>query len=180
MRNRRQAKVADLPILAALFTLNRRAKRCRDLAATYYSNGMHGLAGQMRREKQRIYDLKGQVLHHLMESGELSGGKYHQFEFGNWAEVLEGSGYRFHRPCPPPELTSESEVIESVEAKPKSAKEPALDVAFEVVENFLKGRDRVAVYEWPAKPRTSRHYRWSDDDFDDDLDDEGDWEDDFE
>lgn len=166
--------VNRLPVLAALFTLNRRAKRCRDLAQTYYQNGMHGLAGDMKREKDRIYDLKGQVLHHSVEAGVLAGGNFHQFEFGNWAEVLEGSGYRFHRPCPPRQDGSQESMIESVEAKPKESKEPTLGIAYEVIENFLQGKKQVKVYEWPRKPRPSRSYkRHDEDDVHDEFSDDG-------
>ena len=83
-----------LPVLAALFTLNRRAKRCRDLAQTYYQNGMHGFAGKMK-EKEGIYYLKRQVLHYLLEAGILVGGKFHKFPGGNWAEILRSDGYTF-------------------------------------------------------------------------------------
>jgi len=119
---KRRKQIDRLPVLAALFTLNRRAKRCRDLAQVYYRSGMHGFASDMKREKNRIYDLKGQILHYMLENGVLVGGKYHRFEFGNWAELLQGSGYSFHRPCPPRESLPEAETLESIEAKPKKCK----------------------------------------------------------
>lgn len=164
-------KIAQLPVLAALFTLNRRAKRCRDLAQKYYQERMHGLAGEMKREKDRIYDLKGQVLHHMVEAGILTGGKFHQFEFKNWAEVLEGDGYRFHRPCPPQESKPETELAESVEAKPKEASEPTLENAYEVVKKFLEGKKRANAYQWPGKPRQYRTQRWREEEPDDWYDD---------
>lgn len=168
---KRARKVARLPVLAALFTLNRRAKRCRDLAQTYYQEGMHGLAGEMKREKNRIYDLKGQVLHYMVEAGVLVGGKFHRFEFGNYAEILEGDGYRFHRPSPPQVSMPETELIESVESKPKKASEPTLEIAYEVIEGFLFDKRRIPVYEWPPKARPARH-RWYDDDDEAVYDDE--------
>ncbi len=163
-----------LPVLAALFTLNRRAKRCRDLAQTYYQQGMHGFAGDMKREKERIYALKGQVLHHLVEAGVLVGGKFHRFEFGNYAEVLEGQGYRFHRPCPPREPGID-DLSESVEAKPKESSEPTVEIAFEVVQKFLAGKEWVAVYQWPPKARPTRfrsHDEFEGDEPDEDLEDQ--------
>lgn len=159
--SKRQKKIERLSVLAALFTLNRRAKRCRDLAQTYYRHGMHGLAGKMKRQKDEIYDLKGQVIHHLMEAGILIGGQFHRFEFGNWAEILGGEGYRFHRPCPPQVLANDSQQIESIESRPKEAKEPSLEIAFEVIEKFLQDKPRTSVYEWPV-PRWCPH-RWNDD-----------------
>lgn len=169
-RSKRQKKLEKLPVLAALFTLNRRAKRCRDLAQIYYQSDMHGLAGAMKSEKNHIYRLKGQVLHYMVESGVLVGGTFHRFEFGNWAEVLEGDGYRFHRPCRPQTLVADSQQIQSVESKPKGAKESTVDMAYEVVERFLHGKPRASIYEWPSKARKSRHQRWDDDD-DDDIED---------
>lgn len=165
----RQRKVDRLSVLAALFTLNRRAKRCRDLAQSYYQERMHGFAGDMKLEKERIYALKEQVLHHLVEAGVLVGGKYHRFEFGNWAEVLEGQEYRFHRPCPP-RKPGEGDLIESVEAKPKEAGEPTVEIAYEVVTKFLVGKERVAVYQWPPKVGSRCRDSW------DDSEDEDDWE----
>jgi hypothetical protein len=169
-KEKERRKAEKLSVLAALFTLNRRAKRCRDLAQSYYQNSMHGLAGEMKQEKERIYCLKGQVLHHHVEAGLLMGGKYHRFGETLWAEVLEGQGYRFHRPCPPQDETVVAELIESVEAKPKEAKEPTLKIAYQVVEAFLSDKKRASVYQWPARIHASRYRRWDDDDFDDDDD----------
>jgi hypothetical protein len=97
----------------------------------------------------------------------LVGGKYHRFGETLWAEVLEGQGYRFHRPCPP-QNEAVAEIIESVEAKPKEAKEPTLTIAYQVVEAFLADKRMVSVYQWPARIRASRYRRWEDDDFEDD------------
>ena len=163
----RQEKIAELPVLVALFTLNRRAKRCRDLAQTHYQRGMHGLAGKMKREKNRIHDLKGQVLHHMLEAGILVGGKFHIFEHGNWAEVLEGGKYRFHRPSPPGQSLTETVLLDSIEAKPKDAKEPTLEIAYEVVMKYLLGKSHVNVYEWPRLSRNRRKYNWHEEDEDD-------------
>ena len=173
---KQKRQVDQLPVLAALFTLNRRAKRCRDLAQTYYQNRMHGFAGKMKREKEGIYYLKGQVLHYLLEAGILIGGKFHKFPGGNWAEILQGDGYTFHRPSPPQQGDSVVEEIESVEAKPKRAKEPSLEVAFEVVEKFLERRERASIYQWPPAIRPQRRQEWDGDDEGRD-DDEG-WDND--
>lgn len=153
-------------VLDALFTLNRRAKRCRDLSQTYYQQRMHGLAGKMKEEKEHIYGLKGQVLEHLLLAKRLTGGKYTVFSGGNWAEILEGEGYRFHRPCPPQETTEETVIQDNIEAKPKGSKEPTIKLALEIVESFLEGKETLFVYEWARKSYTS--YRDEDDDFDDD------------
>lgn len=170
----REKKIEKLSVLTALFTLNRRAKRCRDSAQTYFQNGMHGFAGKMKREKERIYYLKGQVLEHLVRAGILTGGEFHRFEHGNWAEVLEGDGFRFHRPAPPQVESPDVKQLESIEAKPKSAKEPTLDVAYEIVKRFLEGKEKVSVYEWSTYTRAQRDYHWQDEDDDeeDGIDDD--------
>lgn len=63
--------------------------------------------------------------------------------------------------------------LESIEAKPKSAKEPTLDVAYEVVKRFLEGKEKVSVYEWSTYTR-ARDYHWQDEDDDeeDGIDDD--------
>lgn len=145
--------VTNMDVLQAMFTLNRRAKRCRDLAQSYYQHRLHGFAKRMKEEKERIYELKGQVLGHFVELGILTGGKFHQFERGNWAEVLEGDGFRFHRPCPPRESDG-GETIECIESMPKGKRKLKLDTANAVLETFLQDKSPVIVFEW-----TSDHFR---------------------
>jgi hypothetical protein len=149
-------KKTPVPILPALFTLNRRAKRCRDLAQKYYRRRKHGFAQKAREEKETIYGLKGQVLHHLVASGVLSVIGYHRFlgEQGeHFAEILAGEGYSFHRPCDPPEVGGVHEIRESIEARPKGAKEPTLTAAYSAVNLFLKGKKFVDVFEWQRRER---------------------------
>jgi len=143
----------SLDILAALWTLNRRAKRCRDLAQTYYLKSMHGLARAMRLEKERIYELKGQALAHLVIEGVLVGGTYHKFNDGNWAEVLQGDGYSFHRPCAP-QNDAAAMTMEMIDAKPKGGREPTIKIAMSVVETFLDGREPQEVYLWSRVRRS--------------------------
>lgn len=169
MAQKRQQQVDGLAVLAALFTLNRRAKRCRDLAQRYYQKRMFGFATKLKEEKETIYGLKGQVLHHMVEAGVLVGGKYHRFTGGNWAEVLHGGGYTFHRPCPPQAGDTAVDEIESIEAKPKGAKEPSLEVAFEAVEAFLEGKERAVVYQWPPVQRQTRNREARDVEDEDDV-----------
>jgi hypothetical protein len=172
---KKKARTARLSVLSAIFTLNRRAKRCRDLAQLYYQANMHGLAGKYKREKERIYVLKGQVLAHLLVEERLKVTGVHQFQGGNFAEVLEGEGYRFHRPCPQPAAPETVILLESIESKPKESSEPTIETAFEAVQRFLSGKERTSVYEWtPRTYRPSRydHYK-SDEDKYTDADFEG-------
>lgn len=164
---RTQDSVRNLDVLAALFTLNRRAKRCRDSAQKYYLAGMHGLASTMRKEKERIYRLKGQALHYLIEEGRLGISGFHRFDGGNWSELLVGDGYSFHRPCPA--QSGDVQVRDGIEAKPKGAKEPTLAVAFEVVERFLEGRPQVSIFQWPRRARVRYEFDDWEDDFEEDF-----------
>lgn len=167
-KKQRDANKKPVSVLAALFTINRRAKRCRDSAQRYYLNGMHGFAKKMRREKESAYDIKGQVLHYLVADGQLTHDSYHRLDGGNWAEVLVGDGYRFHRPCGEPDPRPEIDEMNSIEAKPKGRKEPTLAEANEILTAYLNGRPVVDVYQWPARVRPTR-YRWDDDDDDIDM-----------
>jgi hypothetical protein len=75
--------------------------------------------------------------------------------------VRHGGMYRTH-----------VKLIESIEAKPKSATEPTLDVAYEVVQRLLANKEKVSVYEWPTYTRPQRGYRWQDEDDEDDFNDD--------
>jgi hypothetical protein len=174
--------VDNASVLDALFTLNRRAKRCRDLAQTYYRNQMHGFAKAMQTEKESIYKIKGQALEHLLRLNEVSVIRHQRFSCGNWAEVLEGKGYIFHRPCPPRNESEDDVIIESIEAKPKGSKEPTLKAAQEILTYFLEGKEAVAVYEWPTTTHQQHRsialgswYFYDEDEDEDDLDDCDDW-----
>jgi len=148
----------EVPLLAALFTLNRRAKRCRDLASTYYESGAHQFIGKVKKEREHIYYLKGQALGHLVSAGILTPIGYHRFG-ENWAEVLGGEGYRFHRPCAAPEGIADAPQLEDIEAKPKGSKEPRIKDALFTVEQFLKNKSFVETFEWPERVRLSRKFR---------------------
>lgn len=168
---RKQAMLLGIP--AALWTLNRRAKRCRDLAQRYYQRSMHGFARAMRHEKDHIYELKGQALAHLLIEGVLVGGTYHKFNDGNWAELLKGDGYSFHRPCPPQNDVTAT-TMDVIDAKPKESSEPTIKVAVSIVEEFLDGREPQEVYYWPTVRRycSTEVYAEAEDDEEDPCDDE--------
>jgi hypothetical protein len=169
LKKKDNQQATQLDVCAALFTLNRRAKRCRDLAKTAHKNRQHRLAVRYREEKEDLYQLKGKTLHFLVAEGRLTHAGYHRFDGGNWAEILAGAGYTHHRPCQPPEVIPEDADCDSIEAKSKGAKEPTLAVARKVVENYLHGKPFVQIYQWPARPRLTRS-RFTRNDFDDDFD----------
>jgi hypothetical protein len=77
------APPAIIDVLAAVWVLNRRARRCRDLARSAYKDGRHQAADTHSREKRELYQLKGKVLHHLVAEGLLRVDVYHGFPKGN-------------------------------------------------------------------------------------------------
>jgi hypothetical protein len=143
-----------IDVLAAVWVLNRRAKRCRDLAQAYYQRRAHGFARAAKNEKLELYRLKGQALHHLLAEGRLAVAGHHRFAGGHWAEVLRGEGYTFHRPCP---AKSDAAAVElgEIEAKPRGSKEPRLKDARHTVAAYLAGKPEVRVFEWPEKDRSN-------------------------
>ncbi len=162
--------------LAALWAINRRAKRCRDLASTHYKTGTHGFAAVSKAEKLELYRLKGQALHYLLLEKRLEVVGHHRFPEGNWAEVLKGSGYTFHRPCPTQQGQAVNE-IDEIEAKPRGSKEPRLKDALYSIKAYLDGKPQVCVFESahkaPFRPRRlSRHWNDFDEDSDEDVEDD--------
>lgn len=89
-----------------------------------------------------------------MEEGRLTPETFHKFG-DNWAEVLTGEGYRFHRPCRPPVNADTLEVVqlEEIEAKPHKADEPRLKDAEFTLEKYLADREHEDVYHWPSRVR---------------------------
>jgi len=164
-------------VLAAVWVINRRTKRCRDQASNWYAKGAHSRAASAKEEKEQLNKLKSQALHYLVAEGRLKIVANHRFPDKNWAEVLKGDGYTFHRPC----ATKEGEapdLINEIEAKPRGSKEPRLKDALFTINHFLEGKAKVGVFAWPEKIRPrwlSRHVDEPDDDQDDDQDDEDEW-----
>jgi len=139
-------------LLAAVWTINRTAKRYRELASSQYRGRRHGLARHARGKKEMLYAYKGQALHYLVADGTLQHVGYHRFPGDNWAEVLTGGGFTFHRPCPTPKQAS-AEARTMIEAKPREIGEPRLTDAIHTVDEYLKGKDPVEIYEWPPRER---------------------------
>jgi RNase P/RNase MRP subunit p29 len=155
--------------LSAVWAINRRAKRCHDLASSHYKSGTHGFSAMVKNEKLELYRLKGQALHYLRKQRRLETAGYHRFPSGNWAEVLEGGGYTFHRPCPDRSDETAKE-IDEIEAKPRGSKEPRLKDALHTIKVYLGGKPEVDVFEWP-QTRSSRGHWPEDYDFDDEYED---------
>jgi hypothetical protein len=169
----------QIPILAAVWAINRHAKRLRNRASAWWEDGRRDLAGTNAARKRTYYRLKGQCLQYLLSEGILTVTGHVRFgsDGSLWAEIVEGDGYSFHRPCAPVE-GAEVPQIHRIEAKPKKATEPRLRDAELTIRNYLKERPEVAVYEWPPRVRPTRLWWVEDDDErDDECENENEYED---
>jgi hypothetical protein len=151
----------EVDLLAAVFTVNRAAKRQRDLAQKYYQQNMHGFAGSSKNRKRKYYDLKDMGIMAAHQAGRLvctfrHGGLY----------LWQGEGYSFHSTLKPksldvPELPlQEGEAYLFVEAKPMGSKEPRLRDAIQKLET-LQGYPEpdAALYERAPSPEHNRQPR---------------------
>jgi hypothetical protein len=172
---RRVLPSREIDVLAAVWAVNRRAKRCRDLARNSYSGGRGGAAANFAAEKRDCYDLKGQALHYLREERRLVVVGYHAFAQPDgthlWAEVLQGEGYTFHRPCANPQNTKSAMVLNEIEAKPHNWKDPKLKDALHTLKLYLANKPEAVVYTWPQRERPLRQARRAreDDEDEDDI-----------
>ena len=153
----------QVDVLAALWAINRHAKRLRDRGCGQYDDLRRDLARKTAAKKRDLYRRKGQALAHLLAEGLLTVSGYHVFGDDRWAEVLEGAGYRFHRPCPPPRTAVEHLSLDGIEAKPRARNEPRLRDAILTLDRYLDGKSALPVFAWPSKP-THGHETWDDDD----------------
>lgn len=140
----------EIDVCAALWVANRHAKRARDASQRAYFSRLHGFAANWKERKQEIYGMKSQAMHWLIAEGELRHIGYHRFE-GGWAELYEGNGYTFHRPCPKPANAENVPMISEIDAKPRGSKEPRLCDALFTLQRYLSGREHVDTYQWDAR-----------------------------
>lgn len=104
---RSEVAAIEMPLLEAIWLVNKAAKTQRDLASTYYGAGMHGFAGNSRSRKEKYYGLKDRGIAFALSDGVLDWRGWH----GNMS-VVEGEGFRFHtrlRPKDAPERPNDSE-----------------------------------------------------------------------
>jgi hypothetical protein len=182
-----RAMLAKIGILPALHILNRKAKQLRDAARKAYASGDFSSA-ELAARKRELYWLKGQALEWLKREGKLQLVGYHVFDAkrvgdkfisGNFAEVLAGEGYRFHRPAPKPDdLGQEVVALDEIPAKEK-LKAWQVEQAAKAVRGFLQGREEVELFKWEPRQhfnRRPRHcHEWAADSFDgndDEFDDD--------
>lgn len=130
-----------IDLLLATWTVNRAAKRRRDLAILHYDESRYGLATDSRQRKEELYHLKDVGLRLGISVGRLSITKHIESESGTFA-CVEGEGYVFHSPNLHDDSAATVPMEGSlfIEAKPKSKREARLVDAVFTLEK-LSSRD---------------------------------------
>lgn len=159
-----RAMLAKIGILPALHTLNQSAKQLRDAARNAYASGDRALASRLAENKRHLYYLKGQALEWLRREGKLQLVGYHVFDAfrfngklirGNFAEVLAGEGYRFHRPAPELDDAERNIIpLNEIPARKKLTTQQGQE-AEKAVCGYLQGREEVYPFEWDDGGRDS-------------------------
>lgn len=145
-------------VLAAMFSVNRSAKRYRDAAQTCYRSGAHGFAKSLRKRKEKLYELKERSVVHAYRAGSIVAVGLHDS-----LTVYRGEGYCFHSPLRPEnvmlETTSEESVF--VESKPRQSSEMRLmdaEATLEQLESDLNGFIRHPI----STPPKRQDQNWDD------------------
>lgn len=159
---------ANVDLLAAIFAVNRAAKRHRDAAQSHYRGRRHGLSGSARQRKEYLYSLKDLGIAAAYQEGRL------QFVGTHGALALyAGEGYRFHSGLVPINESSVMMLDEErffAEAKPRERHEPTQRDAT----HTLQQRSPVPMDQFRRIeiPRQQRVQRAPDSRHDDDLDED--------
>ncbi len=156
-------------VLAAIFSINRSAKRFRDAAQSSYLQGMHGFAKMHRKRKEMLYALKDNGIVHAYRAGFVAADCLH-----GTLTVYRGGGYCFHSPLRPDDTTFESNSDELVfiESKPRKVSEMRLRDAIATLEQFPSDLDGFSRHGVPTHRPTHGENEWYEDAEDDDWDDE--------
>jgi hypothetical protein len=119
-------------LLAAIFRVNRSAKRYRDAASSCYSKRAYGLATHNRLEKEGLYGLKDRGIVEAYRRGLLQAEGFH----GTLC-IYRGNGYCFHSTLRPvgvslPRIREDDEPL-FIEAKPRGSGEMKLKDAVTIL-----------------------------------------------
>jgi hypothetical protein len=150
--------VREVDLLAAIFTVNRAAKRQRDAAQKHYQGRRHGFAGSSKQKKQRYYGLKDDGIIAAHQAGRLQCIGQHGGLF-----LWQGEGYSFHSTVKPAGLElvelpmREGEEHLFVESKPKGVREPRIVDALRTLE-ALPSYDH-SLYAFVASPERKHEPR---------------------
>jgi len=130
-RKSRPPETVDL--LVAIFAVNRSAKRYRDAAQALYQANQHGFAGDSRKKKETLYELKERGIAAAVRQGRLS-----YVGMNGRLALYRGDGYCFHSTIVP--ATSPNEQIGELlifrEACPRGATEARLKDAVSTLKNL--------------------------------------------
>jgi hypothetical protein len=128
-------------ILAAIFTINRTAKRYRDAASTCYKKEYHNFARMWKDKKNELYHLKNTGIAYAISNGLIT---FHS-EHGGLI-LYTGNGYFFHSNLMPEGYTlSQNQDDENIfiEAKNKTKKEARLKDAIYTLQMLTSISDLV-------------------------------------
>ena len=131
MQKRRLKAPEKIDLLLAIWTVNRAAKRLRDLASSHYIGGRHGFAGHSSSRKSRLYRLKEIGIVQAYEDGRIiCVGIRDEFA------CFVGEGYYFHsRFVPEGDFPLDEQKL-FVDAKQKSKLEARLKDAIYTLETL--------------------------------------------
>lgn len=166
-------QIRDCDLLAAIFAVNRAAKRHRDNASKQWSYGRKSAAARAAEHKRNLYELKDLGIIKAFQDGRIHPTKIH-----GCLCLYEGEGYSFHSTLKPVGCEVQVDANDSpiiVDAKPQGRKEPRQMDAIAMLKSLsdqigLAAFDRFERLELPSK-RVERQ----DGDFDD-RDDEDEYD----
>lgn len=171
-RAERKLEPVVVDLLAAIFSVNRSAKRYRDAAQKCYALKKHGFARQGRETKEELYALKDRGIAEAFRLGRITP----VLRKGGLVEY-RGEGYCFHSTLLPVGVTlaqNTDDTILYVDAKPRGAAEVRMLDAKHTLSALPPAGDQFTRIELPAPPSQNinphgNRYRggWDDDDDDD-------------
>lgn len=172
-RRIKSAPAKHVDLLAAIFGVNRSAKRYRDAAQKNYQSGTHGFAGNCKERKEQLYRLKDRGIVEAYRNGRLNAEGVHGV-----LTVYRGEGYCFHSLLRPVgavlaelEFAANASGCLYVEQKPKSAREPRLKDSIATLEALSKDEEHAGFHRLSFPPRPQRaRYRDYEDDYDEERD----------
>jgi hypothetical protein len=171
-RGERKSEPVCVDLLAAIFSVNRSAKRYRDAAQKCYALKKHGFARQGRETKEELYALKDRGIAEAFRLGRITP----MLRKGGLIEY-RGEGYCFHSTLLPVDIAlaqSTDDTILYVDAKPRGSAEVRMLDAKHTLSALPPAGDQFTRNELPTPPRQNikphgNRYRggWDDDDDDD-------------
>jgi len=164
-------------LLAAIFSVNRSAKRFRDAASSCYAKEVHGLAKANRQRKERLYSLKDVGVAAAFRAGYLRA-----VGMQGGLCIYREMGYCFHSTLRPRDACFPEGQIENgrlfVEAKPRTATDTKLRDAIALLASLPQELDGFKRHKFRSPRRRSMsnrcsrvaHFAQSDNTWDDEYD----------